>query len=433
MQRYRILIASALVVFTLSALTSRLLSHKSKDSTQKVGTAISTTEKTSKNKRDALLYTTRQKELQTALNVYFKKAIAKGDVIGAGVSIVKGDSIIISEGFGKKNSAEQSTVNGETVFRLGSLSKGFAGILAANIKSEGKLNWTDKVSDYLPEFQLGDGTNTSNVTLANILSHTSGTPYHSYTNLVEAGLPLKDIAKRFKEVMPISKPGLMYSYQNAMFALCGEMMKKATGKKINTLLDNRFFKPLEMCATTTDYETLTHEANIAMPHVKTRNGWKAAHLKDNYYNAVAAGGISSNAHDMGRWMRFLLGHHPEVMKSEAIDEAFNPFIEISGHRKYYQRWPGHTRSYYGFGWRIHKFTEGDSTFEKTIWHHGGSVNNYRNEIAVYPESDLGICVLMNNNSPLAKTVIPDLYEIVKAVYSQATPKELHHQIAATTL
>ncbi|MBU2946672.1 serine hydrolase domain-containing protein [Zobellia uliginosa] len=432
MQRFKFLIVSALVVFTVSALASRLYPSESSDTLPKAETAITTADKAPKDKIDVVLYSSRKKKIEARLKAYFKKAIAKGDVVGAGVSIVRGDSIVISEGYGRKNSLESSTVNGETVFRLGSLSKGFAGMLAAHIKSEGKLDWTDKVSDYLPEFQLGDGSNTKNVTLANVLSHTSGTPYHSYTNLVEAGLPLKEIASRFKEVMPISEPGVMYSYQNAMFALCGEMMKKATGKKINTLLDDRFFKPLEMCTTTTNYEALTHELNIAMPHVRIRNGWRAAHLRDNYYNAVAAGGISSNAHDMGRWMRFLLGHNPDIMKSDAIGEAFNPFIEIAGHRKYYQRWPGHTRSYYGFGWRIHKFTEGDSNFEKTIWHHGGSVNNYRNEIAVYPEADLGICVLLNNMSPVAKTVIPDLYEIVKEVYNETEPKEVE-KVSATTL
>jgi len=125
---------------------------------------------------------------------------------------------------------------------------------------------------------------------------------------------------------------------------------------------------------------------------------------------------------MGKWIRFLLGHNPEIMSKSALEEAFNPFIEIKGHSKYYQRWPGHLASYYGFGWRIHKFVEDDAGLEKTIWHHGGSVNDYRNEIAVYPEADLGICVLLNNNSKLAKTVIPDLYRIVQAIYDQSTAK-----------
>ncbi|HAI37814.1 MAG TPA: serine hydrolase, partial [Maribacter sp.] len=98
--------------------------------------------------------------------------------------------------------------------------------------------------------------------------------------------------------------------------------------------------------------------------------------------------------------------------------AFKPFIELKGHRKYYQKWPGHVKSSYGFGWRIHTLKENESGAEETIWHHGGSVNNYRNEIALFPESDLGICVLINGPSKLVKTVIPDLRAIVKSIYEQ---------------
>jgi beta-lactamase class C len=51
------------------------------------------------------------------------------------------------------------------------------------------------------------------------------------------------------------------------------------------------------------------------------------------------------------------------------------------------------------------------------------VNNFRNEIAVFPEADLGICVLLNSNSKLSRTVIPDLYQIVEAIYR--TPEPAH--------
>lgn len=367
-------------------------------------------------------YKWHQKELRVAITSYFDKAIKSGQIVGAGVSIVKGDSILISDGFGKKDANFNAEIDGNTVFRLGSLSKGFAGVLAASLKNEGKLRWEDKVSDYIPEFQLGNESNTDKVTLANILSHTSGTPYHSYTNLVEAGLPLIDIAKRFKEVVPISDPGLIYSYQNAMFALCGEMMFKATNKDINTLLNDTFFNPLDMYNTSMDNETLKNTKNVAMPHSKRRYSYKTLKLSNNYYNAVAAGGINSSATDMAKWMRFLLGHNPEIMSKSAFQDAFNPFIEIKGHSKYYHKWPKHVSSYYGYGWRIHKYLENSNDSEKTIWHHGGSVNNYRNEIAIYPEDDLGICVLLNSNSRLAATVISDLQNIVKDVYNQTTPK-----------
>jgi beta-lactamase class C len=177
-----------------------------------------------------------------------------------------------------------------------------------------------------------------------------------------------------------------------------------------------------MCSTTMNHTSLVENENVALPHTKWRNRWKPRPIRSNYYNAIAAGGINASATDMAKWMRFLLGRNPEIMSKSVIKEAFNPVIEIKGHSKYYQRWPGHVSSHYGFGWRIHKFTEDDSQLEKTIWHHGGSVNNYRNEIAIYPEADLAICVLLNNNSRLAKTVIPDLYKIVDEVYKSASAK-----------
>ena len=371
---------------------------------------------------DILAYTKNRIALQKALKKYFRKAVASGEIVGAGVSIVKGDSILVSKGFGKRKSGGTDKVDGETIFRLGSLSKGFAGVLAADLEDEGKIQWSDKVRDFIPDFQLGDSKNTDKITLAHILSHTSGTPYHSFTNLVDAGIPLQEIARQFKDVKPISEPGALYSYQNAMFSLSSEMMRKVTGEDIADALQSRFFNPLEMCSTTTDYEILSNSPDIALPHVRTRRGWRSTKLTDSYHNAIAAGGINASAGDMAKWMRFLLGHNPEIMNKAALKEAFNPFIALSENNKYYQRWPGHLRSYYGFGWRIHKFWEGGNTAEKTMWHHGGSVNHFRNEIAVYPDADLGICVLLNSNSRLARTVIPDLYEIVGNIYGTDASK-----------
>ena len=416
MRRFKILIG-ALVAIPLFFLLCMLFGNTSETEPQpKVILENPKPVELVANPEDILLYTKNRLALRKALSVYFKKALADGDIVGAGVSIVKGDSILVSEGFGKRKSGERDKVDGETIFRLGSLSKGFTGVLAADLEDEGKIHWSDKVRDFIPDFELGDKKNTSKITLAHILSHTSGTPYHSFTNLVDAGIPLKEIAKRFKEVKPISEPGALYSYQNAMFSLSSEMMRKVTGESIADELQSRFFNPLEMCSTTTDYEILSHSPDIAVPHVRTRKGWRSTKLTNSYHNAIAAGGINASAGDMAKWMRFLLGHNPEIMDKAALKEAFNPFIELNETNKYYQRWPGHLRSYYGFGWRIHKFWEGGNTTEKTMWHHGGSVNHFRNEIGVYPDADLGICVLLNSNSGLARTVIPDLYKIIGNIY-----------------
>jgi len=393
-QRIKILSGVSLIVLTFIVATASSFTSSPPEIIKKTLSP----EEVLITKKKAAIYKKQQQELYAALSAYFEKAIQAGDIVGAGVSIVLGDSIVISNGFGKRSVNALAKVDGETVFRLGSLSKGFAGVLAADLKAEGKLSWNDRITDYIPEFQLGDAVNTSKIRIAHILSHTSGTPYHSFTNLVEAGLPMATIATRFDEVKPISKPGHQYSYQNAMFSLSQEVMEKATGKDTKALLKNRFFKPLGMNTVSMNHKDLMNEENIAIPHVRRRRGWSTLPLRDKYYNAVAAGGINASSLDMGKWMRFLLGHNPEVMKGKVIEEVFKPFVSVNNRRKYYQRWPGHLQSSYGFGWRVHQFQDTETNTEFTVWHHGGSVNNFRNEIAVYPESDLGICVLLNGNS-----------------------------------
>ena len=366
-------------------------------------------------------YQVKQRELMLAVKSYFDAAIASGKIVGAGVSIVKGDSILVSEGFGRKNAKRPDKVDQETIFRLGSLSKGFAGVLAASLKNDVLLDWNDRISDYVPKFQLGDIENTQKITLANILSHTSGTPYHSFTNLVEAGLSPKDIASRFKTVVPISKPGTIYSYQNAIFALCGEVVGQKTGQDLKSVFTERLFRPLGMHTVNMDHLTLVASQNRAISHSNTSKGWEPQKLKDNYYNAIAAGGINASALDMAKWMRFLLGHNPEVLEESALNEAFTPFIEVKGHSKYYQRWPGHLKSYYGFGWRIHEYVDRFTRETKTMVHHGGSVNDFRNEIALFPDEDFGICVLLNSHSKMASRVIPDVQAIFQKVYHQDDP------------
>ena len=413
MQRFKIILGSfalVLLLFTFSAAT--------------IDTQIEEVPKIEfQNKlaiqRDAKIYATRKKALELAINKYFNQALKSGEIIGAGVSIVKGDSILLAEGYGIRNSKNGKQVDGETVFRLGSLSKGFTGVLAAKLVEEGAFDFKDRVTDYLPNFIFGDSLNTQNIKIGHILSHTSGTPYHSYTNLVEAGLPMAKIAERFVDVNPISSPGQQYSYQNAMFALAQEVMLQATGKSINTLLMDRFFKPLGMSGTVMDHDSFTEKGNIAVPHSKNGNGWRALPLKNNYYNAVAAGGIDASSVDMGKWMRFLLGHNTSIMSKSSLAKAFEPFIELNENNKYYQKWEGHVKSAYAYGWRVHSMRNKITNKEETILHHGGSVNSYRNEIALLPDSDLGICVLMNNNSQLARTVIPDLHAIVKDIYESS--------------
>jgi len=353
--------------------------------------------------------------LSEAITSYFDKALKQNTIIGAGVGIVKCDSVIYLGGFGKRNASLKDTVNEETIFRIGSVSKGFAGILSGIYVEEGLLNWEAKVHNYVPSFQLASKKWTDSVTLSHILSHSSGLPYHSFTNLVEDGIDLTTIAGEFKKIPAIDTPGNIYSYQNAVFALSGEMIEKVSGKSYGEAIAEKIFTPLNMNTASTDYNSLTASSNVAMPHRKYGRRWRSQKINQKYYNAIPAGGVNASVMDMAKWMRFLLGHNPSVMSTKGLENVFNPVIDLPGKRKYYQRWNGHTASHYAHGWRIHDFENKKTGASNRMIHHGGHVNSYRSEIAIFPQEDLGITILFNSPTKLARTVIPDLHKIIKQV------------------
>ncbi|WP_109435735.1 serine hydrolase [Aquimarina sp. AU119] len=370
-----------------------------------------------------------KQQLIASIQTYFDQALDQNQIVGASVAIVKCDSIIYLGGYGNKNSRSKDTINEETIFRIGSVSKGFAGILAGIHVEEGLINWEDKVKDYIPDFKLSSKKQTESVTLSHVLSHTTGLPYHSFTNLVEDGIPIRTIASNFKELVPIAKPGGIYSYQNAVFALSGTIVEQVTGKSFKEVLQEKIFDPLHMSSASASYEALEESDNVAEPHQRVRHGWRPMKINKKYYNnAIAAGGINASAKDMGKWMKFLLGNNPEVMMPGSIQSVFTPKIQVGGRRQYYQRWSGYSSSFYGYGWRVHNFVDTQTNEPTTIVHHGGSVNNYRSEIAIFPEEDLGICVLFNSQNSLARTCIPDLHKIIQGIMKTPVEKDLKESL-----
>ncbi|MFL1894173.1 serine hydrolase domain-containing protein [Aquimarina sp. 2-A2] len=398
----------AIVIFVLLSFSKNERRIAVKPTLPKTVKTVSNGEDDEKFRKKLLL-------LEDKINAYISKGISNNDLVGAAVAIVKCDSIIYTGGFGSRSSKNQHTIDSQTIFRIGSLSKGFAGILTGIHVQEGLLDWEDKVKDYVPNFQMSSDQITNEITLSHVLSHTTGLPYHSFTNLVEAGVPLTKIAGRFKEVSPVYHPGKIYSYQNAVFALSGKIIEQVTSHALAEVIDEKIFNPLQMHTASASFEALEDATNIAVPHRKAYGRWKPVKLNHKYYQAISAGGVNASVTDMAKWMKFLLGSNPEVLHPKMINQVFNPVIEVGGRSKYYQRWKGHLKSYYALGWRVHTFKDTTAEKPRIMVHHGGSVNNYRSEIAIFPEEDLGICILFNSPTSYAKEAIPKISELYAEV------------------
>ncbi len=335
----------------------------------------------------------------------FEKGLENKRIPGGAVAIVKDGRVIYQKGFGVKEKGKEGAVDEHTVFRLGSVSKGFASVLAGVFVDEGVLEWDHPVSDYMDDFKLNDPDQTERVNVSHLLSHTTGLPRHAYTNLVEDGLSLDRIIPRLENVPLIAKEGEQLAYQNAAFSAIEKVLEAETETDFNTLLQERLFQPLDMENASSSYDSIRNSGNTALPHVyhSRSKGRVPVPISNKYYNAVSSGGINASASDMGKWLLLLTGYHPELISQETLEEIYEPRATMNN-RRFSSHWDGVNESHYGMGWRIL-----DNHGQRVVYH-GGYVNGYRSEIAFAPDDNIGICILINSNSSYPLEVIPEVFE-----------------------
>ncbi len=334
---------------------------------------------------------------------YVDKALSDGLTPGVAVAIVYDTSVVFIKGYGTKVYGLNDSIDIHSVFRLGSVSKGFASFLTGLLVQEGVLNWDDKVVKYLPDFSLKSKEPTCQLSIRNVLSHTTGLPYHSYTNLIEEGWKLPDMIHALKDVEVIGPVGTIYSYQNVAYSIIEEVLKSVTGLSYVSLMKEHVFRPMKMSDASMSYKEIVNEKDFTKPHFKYKGTWKPQKIHDTYYNASPAGGVNASITDMAQYLRALLGNNPEVIADSTLSTLFTPEIRTSRY-KYLGNWKHLKKAYYGLGWRVFE------TVEDTIIYHGGYVNGYRSEIALIPDKKVGICVLTNASNRFSSKSLPEFFD-----------------------
>lgn len=324
---------------------------------------------------------------------------------GAAIAIVKDSTIVYMKGFGVREVGKKDSINVNTVFRLASVSKCFASFLTGILVEENKIQWDDHVTRYLPEFSLNSPEQTQRLTLRHVLSHSTGLPVHAYTNLVEEGLPLKEMLQRLQGVPLVADVGELYSYQNVAYSLIGEVIHSATGKSYEGWMIEKVFGPLGMKNASIDYFSIATNKNVAKPHLRRRGGWRKVKITNTYYNVSPAGGINASISDMAHWMLALLGNRPDVIRSETLTTIFSPAIHARSKNRNYGRTHRVSDSFYGLGWRILHYPD------DTLVYHGGYVNGYRSEVAVNEKDNIAICILANAPGELPDNGIPIFFDL----------------------
>ncbi len=326
-------------------------------------------------------------------------------VPSASVTVVSDDRVIYQRGHGLADVAEKRPTSTSTVFPLASISKTFTATAASVLVERDLLDWNQPIQDIAPWFKLNDPYATRHATITDLLSHQTGMGRHDFawfggtlsrTELLERMEHL-EFAYSFRE---------RFNYNNIVFTAGGVVCGELYGSGWDALIEESLLEPLRMMATTTRFDDFIAYEDRALGYRRDRNGSLREVQYINTDVVGPAGSISSNAEDIARWLRFLLGngtidgtevvapthlHHTMLVHAPIRRDANATVLQDRG---------------YGIGWNIAAYRN------KPLIYHNGGINGFSSRISVLPDCNAGAVVMTNgqHGGPVVSKISRYLYD-----------------------
>ncbi|MEW9139521.1 serine hydrolase domain-containing protein [Bacillus wiedmannii] len=199
-------------------------------------------------------------------------------------------------------------------FRIASVTKTFTATVVLQLAGENRLNLDDSIEKWLPGVIQGNGYDAKQITIRQILNHTSGIAEYSRTKEADffknrnKSFTAEDLVKLGLSLPPDFAPGKGWSYSNTGYVLLGILIEKVTGNSYAEEIENRIIEPLELS------NTFLPGNSSVIPGTNHARGYfqpdGASELKDiTYYNpsiGSSAGDMISTADDLNKFFSYLL-------------------------------------------------------------------------------------------------------------------------------
>lgn len=342
------------------------------------------------------------------IDAYAQKAQDAWNVPGFAIGIVKDDKVIFAKGYGVREMGKPEKVDENTLFAIASNTKAFTTASLAILVDEGKLKWDDKVSQYLPEFQMSDPYVSRELTVRDLVTHRSGLDTFSGDLLwYETTYSTDEILRRTRFLKPKSSFRSAYGYQNLMFTAAGRIVEKVSGKRWSEFVRERILKPLGMTRTTTSVKDLKN--NYAMPHNESGGRLRVLHL-GNVDGAAPAAGLNSSVKEVANWLRLQLGRGTfegkQIFSRQRSAEMWSAITPLGVNPFPAKDAPTKLFSAVGMGWFLNDFRG------RLVVSHTGGLDGMLSQTAMMPEENLGLVILTNSESglfPVMRNKILDVF------------------------
>lgn len=327
------------------------------------------------------------------------------DVPGISVGIIKDGKMVYAKGFGVSSLTTKQKMDENTLVGIASNSKGFTATALAILADEGKLNFDDKVTKFIPEFQMYDAYVSQEVTIKDLITHRAGLGLGQGDLMFfpEGGsLTVNDIIHNVRYLKPKNSFRSTLDYNNIMFIVAGEVIHRVSGLSWAEFIEQKILKPVGMTSSFGSYSRAkaAKVSNIIDAHAPV-DGKVIQVPHDWNETANAAGGILSNIKDMTIWAEFLMNGFTtkdgkKLVSDKQIQQLWNLQIStpVALKNSYDSNFGG-----YGLGWFLT-----DVKGHKQIYHTGGLIGTVT-QFTLIPDMKLGIVVLTNQQSGAAFSTI----------------------------
>ncbi|HVN76880.1 MAG TPA: serine hydrolase domain-containing protein [Thermoanaerobaculaceae bacterium] len=255
-----------------------------------------------------------------------REALEGGKTPGVGWAVVTAGGGVEAGGSGWADVASKRRATGDTLFRIGSISKMFAAITVLQLVEEGKLSLDDRLAERAPDVAFKNPWEaTDPVRIANLLEHTAGfddLSFAEYAHSVEPPLTLaQGLAFRPASRTSRWRPGTRQAYCNSGPAMAARVVEEVTGRRFEDVVAERVFAPLGMTSATY-FRPLPEEA-ATLYHSDGVTPFP-------YWEVIVrpAGSVNASAREMAAVVEMLLGRGTyrghRVLSPESVERMEHP-------------------------------------------------------------------------------------------------------------
>jgi CubicO group peptidase (beta-lactamase class C family) len=334
------------------------------------------------------------KYYQDNIEAFYEKYLVRSGFNG-GILVAKNGQVIFEKYRGYYDLNKKDSLTPHSAFHLASVSKTFTAMAVLRLVMEHRLELSDTVQKFFPDFPY------EGVTIKMLLSHRSGLPNYIYfmeklgwpSNTPCTNQDILDYMIKFKPPVS-SRPDTHFQYCNTNFSLLALIIEKVSGMKYEDYLKKEFFLPLGMKDTYV-YE-LKRDSASAMPSFDYRGRREAFTFLD---EGVGDKNIYSTPEDLFKWDQALYTN--VFFSADLLNQAFTPYSnEKPGIRNY------------GLGWRMNVYPDGRKIIYHNGWWHGNNTVFIRDI-----QDELTIIVLGNkfNKNIYQSKKIAEIFEGGRAI------------------